>query len=182
MEIKTYDIQGPLLLKPRIFTDERGYFFESYNEKLFKEAGVEADFVQDNQSLSAKGVLRGLHFQNPPFEQGKLVRVVQGAVRDVAVDIRKASPTYGKYIIEDLSATNQYMMWIPPGFAHGFLTLENKTLFLYKCTNLYHKESESGICWNDETLNIDWRILNPLVSDKDKALPSINQARILFEL
>ncbi len=180
MEIKTYHIAGLLLLKPRIFEDERGYFYESYNELTFGKAGITSKFVQDNQSLSSKNVLRGLHFQNPPYEQGKLVRVVQGAVKDVAVDIRKLSPTYGQYIVEELSALNKYMMWIPPGFAHGFLTLEDNTLFLYKCTNLYNKESESGIRWNDPTLNIDWGLVDPIVSSKDIELLSFNDAKNLF--
>jgi len=180
MEVQSFDIKGPLLLKPRIFEDERGYFFESYNEKIFKEAGIALPFCQDNQSLSKKGVLRGLHFQNPPYEQGKLVRVLQGSVKDVAVDIRPSSPTFGKYIIEELSATNNYMMWIPPGFAHGFLTLEDDTIFVYKCSNLYNKESESGIRWDDATIQIHWGITNPLVSEKDKLLPSLKEARNLF--
>lgn len=180
MEIISYNIQGPLLLKPKIFEDERGYFFESYNANVFNEAGINAVFNQDNQSLSFKGVLRGLHFQNPPFEQGKLVRVVRGAVRDVAVDIRKSSPTYKKYIIEELSAANQCMMWIPPGFAHGFVTLEDDTLFLYKCTNHYNKHSESGFRWDDIILNIDWGITTPIVSAKDRQLPLFNEALNLF--
>lgn len=180
MEIKSYAVNGPLLLKPRIFEDERGYFFESYNEKLFKEAGIPVIFCQDNQSLSKKDVLRGLHFQNPPYQQGKLVRVIKGAVKDVAVDIRLESPTYGQYVMEVLSAANQCMMWIPPGFAHGFLTLEAETIFVYKCSNLYNKESESGIRWDDEILKIEWGISNPLVSDKDKQLPVLKAARNLF--
>ena len=132
------------------------------------------------RSRSKKGVLRGLHFQNPPYEQGKLVRVIKGSVRDVAVDIRTNSLTYGQYIIEELSASNQAMMWIPPGFAHGFITLEEDTIFVYKCTNLYHKESEGGIRWDDEKLNIEWGIASPLVSDKDKLLPELKAAQILF--
>ena len=182
MEIKEYHIQGPLLLKPNVFQDERGYFFESFNSKVFNDIGINEIFNQDNQSLSSKGVLRGLHFQNPPYEQGKLVRVIQGAVRDVAVDIRIGSPTYGEYIIEDLTSTNKLMMWIPPGFAHGFLTLEDETIFLYKCTNLYNKESESGIHWNDETIIINWGFENPLISDKDKFLPLLKQTRNLFKM
>ena len=180
MEIKSFAVNGPLLLKPRIFEDERGYFFESYNEKLFKEAGIPVTFCQDNQSLSKKDVLRGLHFQNPPYQQGKLVRVIKGAVKDVAVDIRLESPTYGQYVMEELSVANQCMMWIPPGFAHGFLTLEAETIFVYKCSNLYNKESESGIRWDDEILKIEWGISNPLVSDKDKQLPVLKAARNLF--
>ena len=180
MEIVSYPIQGPLLLKPRLFEDDRGYFFESYNQNNFIASGIDAEFVQDNQSLSSKGVLRGLHFQNPPFAQGKLVRVVSGAVLDVAVDIRPASPTFGQYVAVELSAENKYMMYIPAGFAHGFLTLEDNTLFLYKCTQVYNKESESGILWNDPSLNIEWGTVQPLVSDKDKELNSLIQARNLF--
>lgn len=180
MEIVSYPIQGPLLLKPRLFEDDRGYFFESYNQNNFIASGIDAEFVQDNQSLSSKGVLRGLHFQNPPFAQGKLVRVVSGAVLDVAVDIRPASPTFGQYVAVELSGQNKYMMYIPAGFAHGFLTLEDNTLFLYKCTQVYNKESESGILWNDPSLNIEWGTVQPLVSDKDKELNPLIQARNLF--
>ncbi len=170
MEITSFDIEGPLLIKPRIFFDERGYFFESYNEQQFNKAGLSWKFVQDNESNSKKGVLRGLHFQHPPFDQGKLVRVLKGSVMDIAVDIRKSSPTYGKYVSAKLSAENHLMMWIPPGFAHGFISLEDDTLFLYKCTNNYHKESESGILWNDLDLSIDWGHPSPLVSEKDLEL------------
>jgi dTDP-4-dehydrorhamnose 3,5-epimerase len=173
MEVKRYDIEGPVLINPRVFGDERGYFFESFNEAVFKQHNLETAFVQDNQSLSKKGVLRGLHFQNPPYAQGKLVRVIQGSVLDIAVDIRKESPTYGKYVSEILTGGNKFMLWIPPGFAHGFITLEDNTLFLYKCTNLYNKASESGIIWNDATLNIDWGIKDPVVSEKDLLLPAL---------
>ncbi len=164
-------MEGPLVIEPRIFNDPRGYFYESYNSDIFKAAGVEAVFVQDNQSLSHKGATRGLHFQAPPFEQGKLVRVVQGAVIDVIVDIRKSSPTYGKSYSIELSDINHLMLWIPPGFAHGFETLQDKTIFLYKCTNVYHKESEGGLFWNDPALEINWQSENPIVSEKDQILP-----------
>lgn len=174
MEVSHYNIEGLVLIKPRVFTDERGYFFESFNEVAFKKAGLETAFVQDNQSLSKKGALRGLHFQNPPYAQGKLVRVVKGAVIDIAVDIRKNSATYGQHVKVELTGENKLMLWIPPGFAHGFITLEDDTMFLYKCTNLYHKESESGIIWNDAELNIDWGIENPLVSEKDLLLSAFN--------
>lgn len=173
MELITFDIEGPVLIKPRIFADERGYFYESFNEAAFKSNHLETGFVQDNQSLSKKGTLRGLHFQNPPYAQGKLVRVVSGAVIDVAVDIRKKSPTYGKHLLVTLTGENKLMLWIPPGFAHGFITLEDDTLFLYKCTNLYNKASESGIIWNDADLNIDWGTDVPLVSEKDLLLPAL---------
>lgn len=137
-------------------------------------AGINLNFVQDNQSLSQKGAVRGLHFQAPPFEQGKLVRVVKGAVRDVVVDIRKNSATYGQHFSIDLTEENQLMFWIPPGFAHGFETLQDNTIFLYKCTNLYNKASEGGLLWNDPSLNIKWQTSDPIVSDKDMVLPTLN--------
>jgi dTDP-4-dehydrorhamnose 3,5-epimerase len=166
-------MEGPLVIEPRIFNDPRGYFYESYNSDIFKAAGVDAVFVQDNQSLSHKGATRGLHFQAPPFEQGKLVRVVKGAVIDVIVDIRKSSPTFGKSFAIELSESNHLMFWIPPGFAHGFETLEDKTIFLYKCTNVYHKESEGGLLWNDPALEIKWQSENAIISEKDQLLPSL---------
>lgn len=173
MKITTTPLEGILIIEPQIFKDPRGYFFESYNEDKFHAAGITAKFVQDNQSLSQKGAVRGLHFQAPPFEQGKLVRVVQGAVNDVVVDIRKNSPTYGQHFAVELSAQNQLMFWIPPGFAHGFETLLDQTLFLYKCTNVYNKEAEGGLLWNDPSLGIQWQTETPLVSDKDILLPSL---------
>jgi dTDP-4-dehydrorhamnose 3,5-epimerase len=172
MEISRFDVEGLVLINPKVFTDERGYFYESFNHEAFSKAGLETNFVQDNQSLSRKGTLRGLHFQNPPYAQGKLVRVVKGAVLDIAVDIRRNSPTYGRHVAVELTGNNKLMLWIPPGFAHGFITLEDDTLFLYKCTNLYHKDSESGIIWNDEELNIDWGNSKPIVSGKDLQLSS----------
>ncbi|OYU94973.1 MAG: dTDP-4-dehydrorhamnose 3,5-epimerase [Bacteroidetes bacterium B1(2017)] len=171
MKITTTPIEGILIIEPQIFRDSRGYFYESYNEEKFHEAGITAKFVQDNQSLSQKGATRGLHFQAPPFEQGKLVRVVQGAVMDVVVDIRKNSPTYGQSWCIELSAENQRMFWIPPGFAHGFETLMDQTLFLYKCTNVYNKGCEGGLLWNDPALGIKWQSAEPIVSDKDQLLP-----------
>lgn len=164
-------MDGPLIIEPRIFNDPRGYFYESYNSDIFKAAGIDAIFVQDNQSLSHKGATRGLHFQAPPFEQGKLVRVLQGAVIDVIVDIRKSSPTFGESFAIELSESNHLMFWIPPGFAHGFETLEDKTIFLYKCTNVYHKESEGGLLWNDPALEIKWQSENAIISEKDQLLP-----------
>jgi dTDP-4-dehydrorhamnose 3,5-epimerase len=174
MEVKITPIQGLLIIKPNVFTDERGYFFESYSEKLFKQYGIEGNFVQDNQSLSQKNALRGLHFQSPPYEQGKLVRVIKGAVLDVVVDIRKDSPTYGQHFSCELSDHNFLMLWVPPGFAHGFATLQNDTIFVYKCTNQYHKGAEGGIRWNDPDLKIDWGISDPIVSDKDQKLSLFN--------
>ena len=173
MEIEHFEIKGPVLIKPRIFEDERGYFYESFNTFNFDNAGLETRFVQDNQSLSKAGALRGLHFQNPPFAQGKLIRVVIGSVFDVIVDIRTGSPTYGKTLSLEINSNNKYMLWIPPGFAHGFLTLEDNTIFLYKCTEIYHKESESGIIWNDKGLNINWPINDPIVSQKDLLLSEL---------
>jgi dTDP-4-dehydrorhamnose 3,5-epimerase len=167
MELINTGISDLWLIKPKVFADHRGYFFESYNKEVFEKNGLNLNFVQDNQSLSHTGVLRGLHFQNPPFAQGKLVRVITGAVYDVAVDIRKNSPTYGKYFGAELSEENKMMMYIPEGFAHGFLTLKDNTVFVYKCTNIYNKASEDCIKWNDETIGIKWDFENPLLSEKD---------------
>jgi len=167
MEVIKTKIEGLLIINPKVFADARGYFFESYNETVFKQNGIEANFVQDNQSLSNTGVLRGLHFQAPPFDQGKLVRVINGAVLDVAVDIRKNSPTYGEYVAMELTEENKTMFYIPPGFAHGFLTLRDNTIFSYKCTNVYNKASEGCVLWNDKDININWNISNPILSEKD---------------
>lgn len=141
---------------------------ESFRKSALESEGIKDDFVQDNQSLSAKGILRGLHFQVPPYAQSKLVRVVQGAVLDVAVDLRKGSSTYGKYVAEELNAENMHQLYIPEGFAHGFLTLEDDTLFQYKCGGYYHRDSERGILWNDPDIGIDWGIDNPSLSGKDE--------------
>lgn len=168
MEVTKTFIEGLLVLQPKVFEDARGYFYEPYNKKLMASVGVTDDFVQDNQSLSQKGVVRGLHFQKPPFAQAKLVRVIQGAVLDVVVDIRKNSPTYGKHFGIELSAANKTMFYIPEGFAHGFVTLEDNTLFFYKCSNYYNKESEDCILWNDKDLGISWNISNPVISEKDR--------------
>jgi len=167
MEIIETNLKGLLVIKPKVFEDERGYFFESYNYQLFKQAGLDFNFVQDNQSLSHTGVLRGLHFQNNPNAQGKLVRVISGSVFDVAVDIRKKSPTYGQWFGLELTEQNKWMMYIPEGFAHGFATLQDFTVFSYKCTNFYNKASEDCIFWNDSDLAINWPIENPILSDKD---------------
>jgi len=171
MNITQSELSGLLIIDPKVFGDERGYFFESFNAEVFKAADLEIDFVQDNESRSARGVLRGLHFQEPPFEQGKLVRVARGAVIDISVDIRKDSPSYGKWAAFELSEQNKRMLWIPPGFAHGFVTLEDDTIFIYKCTKVYNRESENSIRWNDPDLNIDWGIENPIISDKDNVSP-----------
>lgn len=168
MKIINTPLDGLLVFAPEIYEDDRGYFFESWNKKIFKEFGLDYEFNQDNQSLSKYGVLRGLHFQNPPYAQGKLVRVVKGKVLDVVVDIRSDSSTYGSHYKIELSETNKLIFWIPPGFAHGFITLENDTIFSYKCTSVYNKQSEQALLWSDKTLNIDWQIKKPIVSQKDQ--------------
>ena len=168
MKITPTNLKGLLLIQPNVFEDSRGYFFESYNKEVFFKHGISTEFVQDNQSLSQKGVLRGLHFQNPPHGQAKLVRVITGSVLDVVVDIRKNSPTYGKYFSEVLTSVQKNMLYVPIGFAHGFLVLENNTIFSYKCSDTYHKESEESILWNDPDLNINWGTSNPSLSEKDK--------------
>jgi len=167
MEVIETKIKDLLIIKPKVFADTRGYFFESYNADVFKQNNISVNFVQDNQSLSNTGVLRGLHFQAPPFEQGKLVRVITGAVLDVAVDIRKDSPTYGEHVALELTEENKTMFYIPTGFAHGFLTLRDNTIFSYKCTNVYNKSSEGCVLWNDANLNINWNVTNPILSEKD---------------
>ncbi len=178
MEITPLAIPDVLLIKPRVFADERGYFFESFNAQKFKkQTGFLPDFVQDNESKSSYGVLRGLHFQRPPFAQAKLVRVVKGKVYDVAVDIRKGSSTYGQYVGAILSEENKHQLFVPRGFAHGFVVLEDNTVFAYKCDNLYSKESEGSLIYNDPTVNIDWGIPENkfIVSDKDKIGPTIQE-------
>lgn len=180
MEIITTQLSGLLVLQPGVFEDSRGYFFESYNKERFSALGLQSEFVQDNQSMSQKNVLRGLHFQNPPFAQGKLVRVIKGAVYDVAVDIRKTSPTYGKYFSEELSEKNKKMLWIPPGFAHGFLTLSDETIFFYKCTQAYNKASEQTIQWNDADLNIAWGCTDPVISEKDRNGIAFREFKTMF--
>jgi dTDP-4-dehydrorhamnose 3,5-epimerase len=181
MKVTETKIPGLLIIEPRVFGDERGFFFESFNEKAFAEAtGVKPCFVQDNHSKSAKGVLRGLHYQLPPKAQGKLVRVVQGEVFDVAVDIREGSPTYGQWVGEILSADNKKQLWIPPGFAHGFLTLSNTAEFLYKTTDYWSPEHERAIGWNDASLKIDWPMsgLTPQLAAKDAAAVAFSAADI----
>jgi dTDP-4-dehydrorhamnose 3,5-epimerase len=169
MEVEKFEIDGLLLLKPRVFEDDRGYFLESFNQDTFAKAtGLDISFVQDNESKSNKGVLRGLHFQIPPYEQGKLVRVVSGRVLDVAVDIRKSSPTFGQYQMVELSSQNKHQFFVPPGFAHGFAVLEDNTIFCYKCTGRYNHESERALRWNDDEININWGLTNPILSEKDE--------------
>lgn len=170
------------IFEPKVFGDERGFFMESFSQKIFEEAtGLKRDFVQDNHSKSVKGVLRGLHFQLPPMAQGKLVRVVQGEVFDVAVDIRRSSPTFGQWAGVHLSADNKRQLWVPEGFAHGFLTLSDTAEFLYKTTNYYSPAHEGAIIWNDPTLNIQWPDAGTVqVSAKDQAAPQFGNAT-LFE-
>ena len=173
MKITETAIQGLLIIEPRVFNDDRGYFYESYNKSKFTDLGIPTEFVQDNQSFSQKGTLRGLHGQAAPFAQGKLVRVIKGRVIDVAVDIRKNSATYGQYISIELSEENKLQFWIPEGFLHGFVTLEDDTIFTYKVNNYYDKASEIGVKWNDPTLAINWQIdeSEVLLSPKDEILP-----------
>ena len=180
MEVRKTEFEGLLIIHPRLFRDARGYFFESYRENIFLEQGINISFVQDNESKSEKHVLRGLHFQNPPHAQGKLVRVIRGAVLDVAVDIRRHSATYGRHLSIELSEENKTMLWIPAGFAHGFVTLENDTVFQYKCTDYYNRDSEGSIRWNDPDLNINWVITNPRVSEKDGTAPFFKDLKSNF--
>jgi len=178
MKVTRTAIDGVLILEPRVFGDERGFFLESYNQKAFDEAvGFEARFVQDNHSRSARGVLRGLHYQRPPHAQGKLVRVTQGSVFDVAVDIREGSPTCGQWVGVELSAENHKQMWIPPGLAHGFLVTSDSADFLYKTTDYYAPQSEGCIRWDDPALGIEWPLLGmtPAISAKDAAAPGWQQ-------
>ncbi|MBU0823381.1 MAG: dTDP-4-dehydrorhamnose 3,5-epimerase [Alphaproteobacteria bacterium] len=164
------DIPGPLIIEPKVFGDDRGFFLESWNQAVFADAGLDVRFVQDNHSRSSRGVLRGLHYQDPN-PQGKLVRVANGRVLDVAVDIRRSSKNFGRWIGVELSAANQRMLWVPPGFAHGFLTLEDQTDFLYKCTDFYQPAAEHCVRWDDPNLAINWPLegLTPELSAKDQA-------------
>lgn len=176
MNIIRTEIPDVLIFEPKVFGDSRGFFFESFNKKIFDEAvNRTVEFVQDNHSLSAKGVLRGLHYQIEPYAQGKLVRCIEGEVFDVAVDIRDGSPTYGKWVGVNLSADNHRQLWIPEGFAHGFLTLSERAQFVYKTTNYYHPQSDRGIIWNDPDINIHWPSIDvPInLSEKDKVQPSL---------
>ena len=170
MEIVKTDIEGVVIIEPKVFGDARGYFFESFSQREFDEKIGKIDFVQDNESKSCYGVLRGLHFQNPPYSQAKLVRCVRGRVLDVAVDIRKGSPTYGKYVAVELSEDNHKTLFIPRGFAHGFSVLSETAVFQYKCDNYYAPQSEGALQWNDHDLNINWLISDDkvILSEKDK--------------
>ena len=176
MKVTPASIPDVLLIEPKVFGDERGFFFESFNQRTFNEAtGLDVHFVQDNHSKSAKNVLRGLHYQLPPKAQGKLVRVIAGEVFDVAVDIREDSPTFGQSVGEVLSAENKHQLWIPPGFAHGFLVLSESAEFLYKTTDYYSPEHERGILWNDPQLAISWPLAGtPLLAAKDAQSPTLS--------
>lgn len=161
-------IPGLIIIEPDVFGDHRGYFKETYNAPAFKALGLDMVFIQDNLSYSRRGILRGLHFQAPPFDQGKLVSVLEGHVIDVAVDIRKGSPTYGQHVAVELTGENHRMFYVPPGFAHGFAVLSETCYFAYKCTNIYDRPSEGGLMWNDPALSIQWPVQDPVISDKDK--------------
>jgi dTDP-4-dehydrorhamnose 3,5-epimerase len=168
MQIETTPFEGLLIIRPQVFGDERGYFFESWNEGSFRKAGIDVPFRQDNQSASIKDVVRGLHFQTPPYEQGKLIRVISGAVLDVVVDLRRGQPTFGQHFKLVLDDRTKLMLFIPSGFAHGFKTLEDNTVFFYKCTQIYQRDYDSAIRWNDPDLNIDWEVSDPILSEKDQ--------------
>ena len=183
MEVIKTEIEGVVIIEPRIFKDDRGYFYESFSQREFEEKVCRTTFVQDNQSKSSYGVVRGLHFQKPPYSQSKLVRCIKGAVLDVAVDIRKGSPTFGKYVAVELTEDNHRQFFVPRGFAHGFAVLSEEAVFQYKCDNFYNKESEGSVAWNDQELAIDWRIPveKVLLSEKDKLSKSIAEADFLFD-
>lgn len=176
MKFIALDILGLYLIESKLYCDDRGHFYETFREDLLKEnTGFEGSFIQDNESFSHKNVLRGLHFQNPPFAQAKLVRVIQGEVIDVAVDLRKNSPTYGKHQAVRLTDKNKRMFFIPEGFAHGFVTISETAIFSYKCSQIYAPDYEGGILWNDPVLNIDWTVSNPIISPKDNLLVNFDK-------
>ncbi|MCH7658334.1 MAG: dTDP-4-dehydrorhamnose 3,5-epimerase [Bacteroidetes bacterium] len=184
MEIIKTEIPGLLIFKPKVFEDERGYFFESYNEKTLTDQGIQIQFVQDNQSKSSFGVIRGLHYQLAPYSQTKLIMVLEGEILDVAVDIRKKSPTFGKWYSHKLSAENKKQMLVPAGFAHGFSVLSKIAVVFYKCDKFFHSESERGIMYNDPELSIDWEIEpeKAIISAKDKRNPFMKEAEMNFYL
>lgn len=182
MDIIKTSIEGVVIIEPRLFKDDRGYFFESFNQKEFEEKVCKTTFVQDNESKSSYGVIRGLHYQKPPFAQSKLVRVIKGAVLDVAVDIRKGSPTFGQHVAVELTEENHRQFFIPRGFAHGFSVLSEEVIFQYKCDNFYHPECEGAIAWDDPELGIDWKmpIDKAVLSDKDKVHSHLVNVNWLF--
>jgi dTDP-4-dehydrorhamnose 3,5-epimerase len=177
VEIKETGIEGLLVLCPRVFRDERGYFFEAFNDEVYKKAGLNFNFVQDNISKSKKNTIRGLHYQKGEMAQGKLCQVVFGKVLDVAVDIRYGSPTFGRHYSVELSEENHLQIWMSPGFAHGFAVLSDEAIFSYKCTQLYSREHESAILYNDPELGINWRVTDPVVSEKDLNAPLFSEYR-----
>lgn len=183
MNIIKTEIEGLVIVEPRIFRDDRGYFYESFSQREFEEEVCRTTFVQDNQSMSSYGVVRGLHFQKPPFCQSKLVRCIKGAVLDVAVDIRKGSPTFGKYVAVELTEDNHRQFFVPRGFAHGYAVLSGVAVFQYKCDNYYNKESEGAIAWNDEQIAVDWRLPSEkvILSEKDKLSKPLAEAEFLFD-
>ncbi len=181
MKAENGSIEGILVIQPRIFRDARGYFFEVYHKGKFRQMGLDIEFVQDNQSRSMRNTVRGLHYQVDPYAQGKLIRVLEGTIRDVSLDIRKGSSTFGKHFTIDITAESQTQLWIPPGFAHGFSVLSDTAVILYKCTALYSPEHERGILYNDPSLSIDWGVETPIVSEKDLKLPRFDAADIHFK-
>ena len=183
MKVIETDIEGVVIIEPKVFADDRGYFFESFSQKEFEEKVCKTTFVQDNESKSTYGVLRGLHFQKMPYAQSKLVRVVKGRVLDIAVDIRKGSPTFGKHVAAELSEENRLQFFVPRGFAHGFVVLSEEAIFQYKCDNYYAPQSEGGILWNDPVLDIDWQVPmeDIVLSYKDKKNPLLSESDYLFD-
>lgn len=183
MEVIKTDIEGVVIIEPRIFRDDRGYFFESFSQREFQEKVCNTVFVQDNESKSSYGVLRGLHFQKPPYAQSKLVRVIKGAVLDVAVDIRKGSPTFGQHVAVELTEDNHRQFFIPRGFAHGFSVLTDEVIFQYKCDNFYAPQSEGALAWDDPDLDIDWRLPaeKVILSEKDRHHSHLKDADWLFD-
>lgn len=178
MNVIPTELPGVLIVEPKVFGDDRGFFYESFQAQRYADAGIRGTFVQDNVSRSVKGTLRGLHFQEPNA-QGKLVQVLAGAVYDVAVDVRKGSPTFGRWVGVELSADNKRQLWVPPGFAHGFCVTSESADFMYKCTDYYSPQSERSILWNDPDLAIPWPVSAPLLSSKDARAPSIREAAVL---
>ncbi|MFA6402830.1 MAG: dTDP-4-dehydrorhamnose 3,5-epimerase [Salinivirgaceae bacterium] len=182
MKIIETKIQGLLIIEPKVFSDDRGYFYETFQSKRYKDAGIDADFIQDNEAFSGYGVVRGLHYQLAPYTQAKLVRVIQGIVLDIAVDIRKGSPTFGQWVGIELSETNKRQFYVPRGFAHGYSVISKTAIFSYKCDNQYNPQSERGININDTSLNLDWKlpVNEMIISSKDTLLPNLEQAEMNF--
>ncbi len=180
-EFKRLELPDVILIKPEVFEDERGFFLETYKHSDFAAVGISEHFIQDNYSISTKGVLRGLHYQKDPKAQGKLVYCVKGEIFDVAVDIRKGSPSYGKWVSAILSEENKHLLYVPAGFAHGFCVISEVADVLYKCTSEYSSKDDRGILWNDNTINIDWPISNPILSNKDVQYPNLNSADNNYE-